>query len=288
MITAEIFPHVLKNVTPADVIADPFPHIVLERAIPDDVARSLVTKYPAVETIARGEAVSSNQRFSFSARDVRASSSVDPLWKAAIEAHVSQEFVIDVLRVFRTHILAAYPDFEDRFGPFDALVARPRRTNDTVNTPHLLLDAQICINTPVTGSPNSVRKAHVDNPLELFAGLLYLRDPQDDSTGGDLDIFKLLPGKYRFHRGCYIDDKYVEKVKTIPYRLGTLVFFMNSPKSLHGVSVRGQTSVPRRFMNLVIETPKPLFDLAPLQEGRFRRMWRKIHTTSAKRRSSEY
>ncbi len=271
-------PHLLKSVTPADVIVDPFPHIVIEHAISDELARQLIAAYPSLETITKGKPLLSNKRFSLDANDTRKEKSINPLWRTLIEAHITQEFLSDVLKIFRTHILATYPDFEKRFGPLDTLVAGVRKT-ETENTDKLLLDAQICVNTPVTGTPTSVKIAHVDGLEELFAGLLYLRHPDDDSKGGDLEIFKFKSGKPVFQdRNWWIDYKYVEKVKTVPYGRGNLIFFLNSPQSLHGVTVREKTSSPRLFLNLVVETPAPLFDLSHLREGTLRRLWRKIRT----------
>ena len=51
------------------------------------------------------------------------------------------------------------------------------------------MDAQISINTPVE-KLSSVRKAHLDNTNKFFSGLFYLRLPNDDSRGGNLQLCK--------------------------------------------------------------------------------------------------
>eukprot|EP00976_Prorocentrum_cordatum_P081574 1184462-Prorocentrum_minimum.AAC.5 len=49
------------------------------------------------------------------------------------------------------------------------------------------MGAQIAMNSPVTKEVDSVRGPHVDDINELWAGLLYLRKPEDNSTGGELN-----------------------------------------------------------------------------------------------------
>ena len=48
----------------------------------------------------------------------------------------------------------------------------------------LVTDCQFVLNEPV-GADATTQPAHVDNPKEIYAGLLYLRKPEDRATGGD-------------------------------------------------------------------------------------------------------
>jgi len=52
----------------------------------------------------------------------------------------------------------------------------------TFETVDILLDALISVN--VIDKPASIRRAHVDLPDKLFAGLFYMRDPQDINRRG--------------------------------------------------------------------------------------------------------
>ena len=63
-----------------------------------------------------------------------------------------------------------------------------RRNEETLENSDVLLEAQISINTPVR-TKSSVLGIHVDNSNKLFAGLLYLRKPEDDSVGGNLNLY---------------------------------------------------------------------------------------------------
>jgi len=158
------------------------------------------------------------------------------------------------------HIRAMYPFFEKRYAPFNKLRTGISGFN-SFDEVDVLMDAQICMNTPVTTYPSSVRGPHVDLPQKLFAGLLYLRDDEDDSRGGDLELYKpRLNYQPRF--ACqYIKRHNLEVIGTVPYQQNVLLVFLNSPHSLHGVTRRSVTPHPRRLVNLVMEVREPLFTL---------------------------
>jgi hypothetical protein len=100
------------------------------------------------------------------------------------------------------------------------------------------------INTPVT-APSSVRGAHVDSWHKLFVGLFYLRRPDDESTGGDLILYRRKPGRRRDRWAASIDFDDVEAVVTVPYEPNSYVLFLNTEDAIHGVSPRSVSSVPR-------------------------------------------
>jgi len=139
------------------------------------------------------------------------------------------------------------------------------RERDTTDDFDLLLDAQISGNTAVNDA-SSVKTIHIDSEHKLFTGLLYLRSPDDDSIGGDLDVLRfrrdLTSSQWRRrYDGMFVEDEFVEPVRRVPYRRNTLIMFVNGPDSLHGVTVRQRTSHLRLFMNLVGETRVKLFDV---------------------------
>ena len=63
-----------------------------------------------------------------------------------------------------------------------------------------------------------------------------------------------------------VRDEVAERFATVPYRANTLVTFVNTPDSIHGVSERGVTAHPRRYINFLAELREPLLDLSPYQE----------------------
>jgi hypothetical protein len=248
---------VLTGRGPEYVVSEPYPHVVIENAVDDELCLELLEQFPPLEVVAEGADLGSNSRFSLKAHLARNSEALSPLWKQFVEAHVSPKFLAEMLWTFGQQIRRSYPTFERDYAPLDSLRLGLRGV-DSFENADILLDAQISINTPVTGRPNSVRRAHLDDPAKLFAGLFYLRHPDDDSTGGDLEICS--PRRRpRGFRGPLVYNRFVKPVSTVRYQRGTLVLFLNTPDSLHGVTVRSRTDVPRYFVNLVAEVKEPLF-----------------------------
>ena len=248
----------------AVVRPDPFPHVVLSPALPEATVAALLDSVPPFDVLREGARPGSNRRFSFPANDALQNDAVGPAWKALLEMCISPAFLAQLMRVFAPHLRAMYPGIDTTVGPLEHL--RPGlRFRDDFDTADVLLDALISINTPVTGRASAVRRAHVDSPHKLFAGLLYLRTPDDDSRGGDLDLFRFRAGTKVF-RDAEVAEQDVEVVETVAYARNSLVIYPNSLHALHGVTVRQPTPHTRLFLNLVGELREPLFDLAAHQK----------------------
>lgn len=114
------------------------------------------------------------------------------------------------------------------------------------------LDTQFVINSPVTVT-STVRGPHVDKPYKLFAAILYMRHPDDRSTGGDLLLYRYRDGNAVFDRRQHLDERHVESIARIPYRANSLIMWLNTPDALHGVTPRSVTGMPRRYINFLAE-----------------------------------
>ncbi len=167
--------------------------------------------------------------------DVRLS----PLWRELVRVHQSQAFLDQFVALFARGIRSTYPWFEDEIGPLDRLRAGVRY-RDSFDDVDVLLEAQPAINTPVTGPPTSVRAGHLDNPDKLFVGLYYMRHPDDHSTGGDLELYRYTQSKPIFD-GHEIGARYIEAAEKVSYEANTAILFLNTDRSLHGVTPRTQT-----------------------------------------------
>lgn len=254
----------LSGVTKADVVADPFPHIIVKDCLSDEQCLQLLDGFASLETVTKGMEYKSNERFSYCAADVAQNANVSPLWKELIAYHSSGEFLREIIDIFGDYLPQEYPDSKILQGPPEKLRSGVRNVQ-THEEADVLLDAQICVNTPVVGEASTVRGPHFDLPDKLYAGLFYLRHPNDDSTGGDLQLYTFKSGKAEGFKGQFIDDNLVEPVATVPYERNTLVLFLNSARALHGVTPRSVTNWPRFFMNLVGEVPDQLFDPTSMQ-----------------------
>jgi len=264
---------VLQRVRRADVVTDPFPFVVVRDAIPDALCRALIEQYPAPAAVAADEG--SNSRWSLPASEVATSADIASIWKAFIEYHASPAFFSEVVDVFGGEIVRLYPHAYPDESRLRA-VALGVRNRDDFDRCELLMDAQIAGNTPVTEA-SSVKTIHIDSNNKLYTALLYLRAPEDDSTGGDLDIVRFRNDLTRAERrrrydGMFVDEKLTEPVLRINYASNVLLMFVNCVNALHGVTVRSPTPHRRLFLNLVGEVDFPLFEVPKYWPNRLRKL----------------
>ncbi len=262
--------HVLDYVTKDQIFYEPFPHIVAHNLLPSDIYSELQNSFPSLRTVVDGKEYTSNERFDFTVEQLRKNATIPPVWREFSEAHASESFYRKILEIFGDAIQERYPAL-----PFNLNEARVgTRYIDTHDTADILLDAHIAINTPVTGKSGSVRVAHVDDPRKMYGALLYFRKDEDDSLGGDLELYRYKNDTYKFY-GQHVDEKYVEVIKTVPYSQNTFVFFINTIDSLHGVTVRENTPHTRQFLNMIGELKEPLFDIQSRQESSLLKRYRR-------------
>lgn len=244
---------VLSRAQPTDVRLDPFPHLVIKNALPEDIADRLAVEFPSTETFTTlamqrkpdFSADSSNRRVDISAADIDSGIGVPDIWRKIITHHTSPHFLADFARVFGAAIKQCYPEMEREHGPLaDMRVAMTDRDEGT--NAQVLLNASLGINTPVTREETRVRGVHIDRMDEIFAGLLYLRDPADDSAGGAFEIHKF-KGRRAFLKN-EVPPNLSQKIAEVEYEHNTFVIFLNSIDSLHAVSPRSLTPFARRFM----------------------------------------
>jgi hypothetical protein len=264
---------VLQRVHRSDVVREPYPFVVVKDALPEALCAALIAQYPSPVAVQAG--AESNQRWSLPAHDAGRATDVPAVWKAFTAYHASPAFWRDIVDVFGADIVRLYSSFF----PDENALRRLRlgvRHRDEFDDRDLLMDAQIAGNTPVTAA-SSVKTVHIDSNNKLYTGLLYLRAPDDDSVGGDLDIVRfrrdLSPSQYkRRYDGMFVEHDLVENVQTVAYERNILVMFVNCPDALHGVTVRQPTPHRRLFLNLVGEVDFPLFDVPQHWQTRLRKL----------------
>mgnify|MGYP001325352816 CR=1 FL=1 len=219
-----------------------------------------------------------NHRHDISSSSIQDYSSISNTWKDFIEFHSSKYFFGEVVEIFKDYLNLDYK--LNQFLKSDSLIVG-RRQVESFKEADVLMDAQISINSPVV-KQSSVRKIHVDSPNKIFSGLFYLRMPDDDSVGGDLQLCKWKSEyskkeKLKFYKEGVSED-YVNVVEEISYQSNTLVLFPNSIDALHGVTERHMTKHTRTFVNLIAEIP---FDLY-IKENFFKRQIFRLRTFLSK------
>jgi hypothetical protein len=281
---------VLQNASKADVRLEPFPHLVIHNALPPDLCDTLIRDYPALDTIGM-DPNRNNVRWSYPASRVADNPDISPEWRNVIGYHVSRAFYDEVVDLFSDAIIKLYPQLFPDQEKLRSLHVGVREAEDFTHN-DILIDAQISGNTPVQEA-RSVKLNHVDSQRKLYAGLLYLRQDDDDSVGGDLEIRRFRPDynqrlKRRSYDGVYVSNRDTELVDTVRYGKNTLVMFINSLESFHGVTVRQPTPYNRLFMNLLGEVNTPLFHVPRTLRSRIKKIQRVVRKRGMKLIGREY
>jgi hypothetical protein len=248
---------VLENLAPDVVNAAPYAHLVRHPALAEAVYRRLAAEFPEAATIlGTRTGVADNAAARMPAVKVLDNPGISPEWRDFFAYHSSAAFWRDIVRVFGPALKAAFPGIESQAGrPLEDWRAGPRGLEDDGE---IRLDCQFVINTPAR-RPSSVKTQHVDKRTTIFSMLLYFRDPEDRSTGGDLEIYgwKRTPRFLPFQRMILPSDLALKRV--VEYAPNTLVAFVNSANAPHGVSPRSNAELPRRYINFICETPFKAF-----------------------------
>ena len=262
MNASKTIPSVLGKARSSDIVREPFPHLVIHEALDSDFYERLAAEFPRDEVVLReGKKDRGNQKHFYGAAKALADARVSELWKDFFRYHLSDVFYGEMLEIFGREIRLLYPDLEHRLNKrLQDLRTGIRRSDLSAEA---MLDCQFAINTPVL-EPSSVRGPHLDGAQTLYQCLLYFREDRDDA-GGDLEL-------YRFKEGAdlstvtpkAIDKSLVQKAAAVPYRKNTLIAFLNSPRSLHGVSPRAATPFTRRYFNALCDLKTDLYSFSAL------------------------
>lgn len=266
-VAASHAPKLLSDAKPSDIITEPYAHYTQSDVVPAPLYEELSAGFPSLAVIVNNRIdIGSNEAVRMTAKQVLGDRRTSPLWREFFDYHTSAEYWRDVARLFAPHFRRQFPDLEERVGrAYEDWRVAPRGYAGDAD---VRLECQFVMNTPVTHK-SSVKTAHVDLCDKIFSGLFYLRDPRDQSRGGDLDLYDWRrEPRFIGHRTLGRD---VEPVKTVFYRANSYICFVNSPHAVHGVSPRDVTDVPRRYLNFITELPIKAFE--PKQIGRLQRLW---------------
>lgn len=248
-------PSVLDRAMPADIRLDPFPHIIIPDALDPDFYAALADGFPVFARIAWDDPirrVPSNRRFLMGAESIVEAADMPACWKAFADRHTGPDFLAQVEALFADHW---HPALRETLGGrlTGHETARLSLCNPVPPTARILLDARIEINTPVHAEATTPRGAHLDTANRLFSGLLYFRDPADDSEGGDLLLYRWCDDVPADPFAFQQPPDAVTEVARIPYRANQLVMFPQGLHALHGVGLRQPTPHTRRYVFITAE-----------------------------------
>lgn len=260
---------ILSKCSIADLRLEPFPHLVVENALDPALYEQLESCFPSDALIVDDRPIKDTW-FDFPACKVVDDQRIAAIWRDFFRHHTSSAFFSELIALVGPVLRQLHPDLERRLGKplsdFKVGMRPGGRGDPLAPGADVSMECQFYAN--YSRAARTVRGPHIDRPSELFAALLYFRQPDDDSTGADLDICEADESIYSRPAAVRIDElpaevcgHRVRVVRTAPYKANTLVLFLNSRKSLHAVSPRSPTSLTRRHINFCADVPLDLFEI---------------------------
>ena len=249
----------LSTLSPSQIIHEPFPHIVVDKMLPEPLCQQLIREFPRLDVFTKGQPYGDNQKRYYHAIHALAEGHLSPAWKTMVSDFLFQSTWVEAYRLFRSAILTEYPDFEAQYGnPEDFRIGT--RFRDDPAACDMLLNSFLLIHTPIHGQACVERGPHYKMFKTLYVGYLFLRPEEDDSEGGDLELFSIKPGaKIQLNQRHTVDRELLQLEKVIPYRANTFVLFLNTSRSIQGVSLRSPTRFPMMHLHFNAYFRKPLF-----------------------------
>ena len=247
-----------KFKTRSNLFRKPFPYIVIPNALPLETYEKLYENYPHQRINSSCKLVEGHT-YRYFADDLlnKPKFETTSFWKEFFEFHTSQDFYNHVLNIF-----------EQWLGTNNWIQKEKIRVRGTEGTTKMVTDTQFVVHKPTN---ITTRTTHIDNPLEIYAGLLYFRQRGDISTGGDFVIYETKEVNEVYANTGREVPKDVEKKesKVIKYKDNAFVMFLNSNKAVHGVTPRVNAMHDRLSINIIAEVDKkvnPLFKLSNIAQ----------------------
>ena len=218
----------LAKASPNMIVGSPFPYIVINNALPSDIYQKLDSTFPVAAMTNDGDTAFQARRYSNNQwKDV------DYIWQQFHDYHDSIEFKNKLLDLFKEYI------DEEKYQRY--------YTNENSVPEEIKSFTTFTVNGMST---IKVQTPHVDHAGNFYVGLYYMRDNQDQSLGGDLEIYESTVenvefGEYRKPRQDHIAINTV-----VPYQANTQVWMLTGPRAIHGASARQNASVFRKYVNI--------------------------------------
>ena len=187
----------------------PFPHICIENALPEKIYDELEASFPE-NLICDTLPLDGGITFRYKANQVLFDQRVKTIWKDFFLFHTSPDYFRSCIRLFEPYLEENYPSLLD-------VASRQNVTIRNIdNSGCFVTDCQFVVHEPIDENGTS-RTPHLDNPIEIYAGLLYMRNPLDKSFGGNLNYGRDYPDDLDFADLDNIDEIALAPQQYKPY-----------------------------------------------------------------------
>ena len=132
--------------------------------------------FPRYEKIIGQNEYKENFAYRYNAFNSLRDNEISNDWKEFIRFHTSYEFLEEFYDIFGESIKKIYKVEKEKLFNKNNIGVRFEGKN------HFNLDCQFVINNSTSGE-TKVIEPHLDNPVEFYAALLYMKEENDDSEG---------------------------------------------------------------------------------------------------------
>jgi hypothetical protein len=227
-----------------DKSSNPYPLILIDNFLKTEIYKEIAEKFPSLKIFKNnGDIEGNNTQIRIGFSDF--SQKLDLCWKELGSYFLNEDFFYNFCEFFKDDIKHWYPKIYSRLKNKNLKIGI--QGIDNFDDCDVLLDFQVGVNTPVK-KVTSVRGPHLDNQKSLYTALCYLKDNDDITDSGHFTAYKLKPFRLislGSSRSVNLSD--VSNYKEIKYKSNRLVTFLNTKKSIHGVTQRELTDKVRKF-----------------------------------------
>jgi hypothetical protein len=229
------------------VHTDPYPYVCVEGALPENRYRELCETFP-MELVTSTTPHDGGITYRYKMKEC-ADTPPPPIWQDFFAYHTSAEYFKACVELFAPSISKTYGD--DFLHNLLQGSVTPR---DVDNSGQYVADCQFVVHEPVDQTGTS-RTPHVDNPVEIYAGLLYMRQPGDIASGGNFTVHRATGEITQVNKslGRQVDDSLHIPHFEVPYEANNFCMFLNVKDSVHGVTPRIAPTMRRRSINIIGE-----------------------------------